>query len=75
MFEEGNMYRYVWNAFLLLLIGTGFYFFVQLIFNNVSDPLQSSLALLMGCLFTAGIARELLIMSPTENRNGETDIQ
>jgi uncharacterized membrane protein YbjE (DUF340 family) len=54
------MNRFMWNALLIVAIGTGFYFYVQLIFSKVTDPLYGTLALLFGCLFAAGILKELM---------------
>ncbi|HAQ07447.1 MAG TPA: hypothetical protein DCR24_08010 [Bacillus bacterium] len=65
------MYRLIWNALLIVAIGAGFYFYVELVFTKVTDPLYSSFALLMGCLFSAGILRELMLMSPLEHENSQ----
>ncbi|WP_079507372.1 hypothetical protein [Mesobacillus jeotgali] len=63
------MYRYFWNTLFIVAIGAGFYFYVQLIFSKVTDPLYGTLALLAGCLFAAGISRELLLHVPIRNEN------
>ncbi len=63
------MYRYLLNALFILAIGAGFYFYVQLIFSKVTDPLYGTLALLAGCLFAAGISREFLSISQTRRAN------
>lgn len=63
------MYRFVLNAILIVAIGAGFYFYVQLIFSKVTDPLYGSLAVLIGCLFAAGISRELFLFSQSEQEN------
>ncbi|WLR55869.1 hypothetical protein LC048_02360 [Mesobacillus subterraneus] len=65
------MYRYFWNTLLILAIGAGFYFYAHLIFSKVSDPLYGTLALLAGSLFTAGISRELLLLSQTRRENSQ----
>jgi len=65
------MNRFMWNALLILAIGTGFYFYVQLVFSKISDPLYGTLALLLGCLFSAGISRELLVTAQTEHENSQ----
>ncbi|MEH7886285.1 hypothetical protein V7654_18445 [Bacillus sp. JJ1609] len=65
------MNRFMWNALLIVAIGTGFYFYVQLIFSKVTDPLYGSLALLLGCLFAAGISRELMQTTQTEQENSQ----
>ncbi|WP_041968089.1 hypothetical protein [Mesobacillus selenatarsenatis] len=53
------MYRYFWNTLLILAIGAGFYFYAQLIFSKVTDPLYGALAILIGCLFAAGVSWEI----------------
>ena len=53
------MYRYFFNAFLIVAIGAGFYFYAEFIFLKVTDPLYGSLAILLGCLFVAGVSWEL----------------
>ncbi|CAM4068391.1 hypothetical protein [Mesobacillus thioparans] len=63
------MYRYVWNSFFILAIGAGFYFYVQLIFTKVTDPLYGTLAILAGCLFAAGISREMLSLLQNREEN------
>ncbi|MGV2942067.1 hypothetical protein AB5I83_20880 [Mesobacillus sp. LC4] len=63
------MYRYFWNTLLILAIGAGFYFYAQLIFSKVNDPLYGTLALLAGSLFAAGISRELLLISQSRREN------
>ena len=63
------MYRFVLNALLIVAIGAGFYFYVQLIFSKVTDPLYGSLAVLAGCLFAAGISRELILFAQSEQEN------
>ncbi|MBT2643209.1 hypothetical protein J7I80_13300 [Bacillus sp. ISL-41] len=63
------MYRYFSNTLLILAIGAGFYFYAQLIFSKVTDPLYGALAILAGCLFTAGISRELLLVSQSRSEN------
>jgi uncharacterized membrane protein YbjE (DUF340 family) len=65
------MNRFMWNALLILAIGTGFYFYVQLVFSKITDPLYGTLALLLGCLFAAGISRELLVITQTEHENSQ----
>jgi uncharacterized membrane protein YbjE (DUF340 family) len=65
------MYRYVWNTLFILAIGAGFYFYVQLIFSKVTDPLYGTLALLVGCLFAAGISREMLLLLQNRNENSQ----
>ena len=63
------MYRYFWNTLFILAIGAGFYFYVQLIFSKVTDPLYGTLALLAGSLFAAGISRELLLIAQSRREN------
>jgi uncharacterized membrane protein YbjE (DUF340 family) len=63
------MYRYFLNTLLIVAIGAGFYFYAQLIFSKVTDPLYGTLALLAGCLFAAGISRELLLVSQIRREN------
>lgn len=63
------MYRYFWNTLFIVAIGAGFYFYVQLIFSKVNDPLYGTLALLVGCLFAAGISRELLLIAQSRREN------
>jgi len=63
----------MWNFILILGIGAGFYFYVQLIFASVADPLYASMALLIGCLFAAGFSRELLIMAPEESQDSQRE--
>lgn len=53
------MYRYFWNTLLILAIGAGFYFYAQLIFSEVTDPLYGTLAIMLGCLFVAGVTWEI----------------
>ncbi|ESU31106.1 hypothetical protein G3A_18275 [Bacillus sp. 17376] len=65
------MYRYFLNTLLILAIGAGFYFYVQLIFSKVTDPLYGTLALLAGCLFAAGISRELLLIAQSRRENSQ----
>jgi hypothetical protein len=63
------MYRYFSNTLLILAIGAGFYFYAQLIFSKVTDPLYGTLAILAGCLFTAGFSRELLLLAQSRREN------
>lgn len=63
------MYRYFWITLLILAIGAGFYFYAQMIFSKVTDPLYGTLALLAGSLFAAGISRELLLLSQSRGEN------
>lgn len=53
------MNRFYWNSFLVVAIGAGFYLYANLIFTKVTDPFYGSLAILLGCLFAAGISWEL----------------
>ncbi|RSD24966.1 hypothetical protein [Mesobacillus subterraneus] len=53
------MYRYFMNTLLIVAIGAGFYFYSELIFSKVTDPLYGTLAILLGCLFAAGVSWEL----------------
>lgn len=63
------MYRYFWNTLFIVAIGAGFYFYVQLIFSKVTNPLYGTLAILAGCLFAAGISRELLLIAQSRSEN------
>ncbi|MBS8266125.1 hypothetical protein DYI25_16985 [Mesobacillus boroniphilus] len=65
------MYRYFWNTLLILAIGAGFYFYAQLIFSKVTDPLYGTLAVLAGSMFAAGISRELLLIGQTRSENSQ----
>jgi len=65
------MYRYFSNTLLILAIGAGFYFYAQLIFSKVTDPLYGTLAILAGSLFTAGISRELLLIAQSRRENSQ----
>jgi uncharacterized membrane protein YbjE (DUF340 family) len=65
------MNRFFWNTLLIVAIGAGFYFYVQLVFSKVTDPLYGSLALLIGCLFAAGISKELLLLNHVEQENSQ----
>lgn len=65
------MYRFVLNALLIVAIGAGFYFYVQLVFSKVTDPFYGFLALLIGCLFAAGISKELLLLNHGEQENSQ----
>jgi hypothetical protein len=65
------MYRYFWNTLFIVAIGAGFYFYVHLIFSKVADPLYGTLAILLGCLFAAGVSWEIFSIGQSASEKRE----